>query len=313
MNPPAAKPVQRFGPETWAEVAGRDWSLWDLWFCAIAVADHRGELDALARAFADDLRSVGGLHRRDANEAKLSHARDLAERLTATGLAPVDVATPAVVADQKVMRRAREKVLRSSHLEGRACTPAFHTAGLEFADAADDSYGNVGQARTDAWLTYLAIDWRATAIEPEVYWRDLCELRLWEPYAVDHQHENAWFRSARTADIDLIEAILLDLEEEHRNAVLDHQADDAVDALADLYLATTARARYVSAARRIGSRSWRPIVAMAESHLKARDSSGALEVFRAADQAGFHRDHLRRRCLAMTGVDLATETEGTTR
>ena len=34
--------------------------------------------------------------------------------------------------------------------------------------------------RTEAWLTYLAIEWRAAGMDPAAYWQDLCELRLWE-------------------------------------------------------------------------------------------------------------------------------------
>ena len=29
--------AQRFGPELWAERAGREWSLWDLWFSVVAL------------------------------------------------------------------------------------------------------------------------------------------------------------------------------------------------------------------------------------------------------------------------------------
>ncbi|MGH9268038.1 MAG: hypothetical protein ACRD0D_07665 [Acidimicrobiales bacterium] len=35
---------------------------------------------------------------------------------------------------------------------------AFHTAGLELADRADDSYGNIGELRENAWRTYPTID-----------------------------------------------------------------------------------------------------------------------------------------------------------
>ena len=93
-------------------------------------------------------------------------------------------------------------------------------------------------SRTEAWLTYLCIDWRTAGIDPNPYWQDLCELLVWEPYAVDHGNETAWFSSARRSDVDMIEAILLALEAEHRRVVLDYEADAALEALADLYLAT---------------------------------------------------------------------------
>jgi hypothetical protein len=50
-----------------------------------------------------------------------------------------------------------------------------------------------------------------------------------------------------------------------------------------------------------------PIEAMAESALGSGRPDLALEVFRAADRPGFHQEHLRRRCLALTGVDIGEE------
>lgn len=386
MSSASSRRVQRFGPETWAEVSGREWSLWDLWFCVVAVLDHDGDLGAMGETFVDRLRSRG-MDQRDANEAKLSHLTDLQRRLAEKELTTTGLAAPEVLADKKITRRAREKVTGRMNLEHRARTTAmintprhllehraryghwsdfpsdptrffekfrptvvrkdfvtkgktfavaermekrladldgprrtlpdrlalyraFHTAGLELADAADDSYGVIGEVRTAAWLTYLSIDWRSAGIDPEDYWRDLCELRLWDPYGLAYQNETAWFGSVGKDDVDRIETILLDLEAEHRAVVLDYEADDAAVAIADLYVATGARDRYESAALRLGSQSWRSIESMAESQLKARDRPGAVAVFRAADQPGWHRDVLRRKCLAMTGVDLAGEAQG---
>jgi hypothetical protein len=45
-------------------------------------------------------------------------------------------------------------------------------------------------------------------------------------------------------------------------------------------------------------------VALAESALTANRHELAVEVFRAADQPGMHRDLLRDRCLKLTGVRL---------
>jgi hypothetical protein len=309
--------------------------------------------------------------------------RDLQARLAAAGMGVDDLATAGAMGDKAVGRRAREKVVRQSCLDGRALTPAmidtprrvlqhrarhgawprfpadpsrfferfrptvirkdgvskgrtfsvvralekrladldgprrslvdrlalyraFHTAGLELADRANDSYGNIGQLRVEAWQTFLAIDWRATGIDPEVYWRDACELLVWERYGLDYRHETAWFGSAQPADVDRIEAVLLDLSNGHRVVVLDYEADRAEEALADLYVATRSRDRFGAVAGRLGSRAWRPIVAMAESQLKAGNAAGAVAIFEAADQPGWHRDHLRGRCRELTGTDLGT-------
>lgn len=385
MTEAKAKRAQHFGPEVWERRAGADWSLWDLWFCVVAVRDHDGDLDALADGFVEAIRKPG-FGNREPNEARLSHLHDLHARLDAAGLTAADLADADVLADKRIATRAREKVTGRVSLEGRACTPAmldtprrrlehraryghwssfpsdptvffekfrptversggvtkgktgaiasrlekrlagldgprrtlpdrlalyraFHTAGLELADAADDSYGTIGEVRSAAWRTYLTIDWRTAGITPDAYWQDLCELRLWEPYGLDYQAEDAWFRSARKQDVPVVESILLALEAEHRAAVLDHPADEALEALADLYVATRSRDRYAMAARQLGSRAWRPIDTMARSQLAAKDRAGAIAVFEAADQPGFHRDHLRKVCLSLTGVDLADESD----
>lgn len=369
------KRVQRFGAETWVQRAGRDWSLWDLWFSVVAVLDHDGDLDALAAGLSESVRRPAmGTGR--AAEAKLSHVRDMATRLTDAGLTVDDLADADVLADKVVVRRARDKVTGRASLEYRAKTPAmidtprsrlrqrarfghwsafpsnpdrfydkiaaavrrkqhvtkgqsfamidrlvnrldeldgprrtlidrfalyrgFHTAGLELADNADDSYGAIGEARTEAWLTYLSIDWRSTGIEPDSYWRDVCELRIWEPYAIDHDNSVAWFASASVAEVDLIEPILLELESEHRDVVLDWEADEAHQALADLYIATGSHHRFSGAAQRLGSQWWQPIEAMATALLEAGKRDEAVAVFAAADQPGRQRDYLRRRRQAL--------------
>lgn len=66
-------------------------------------------------------------------------------------------------------------------------------------------------------------------------------------------------------------------------------------------MSTGSRDRFVLAAGRVGSRAWGPIETMARSSPGADDVAGAVAVFRAADQPGFHREYLRRLCLKMTG------------
>lgn len=374
------KRIQRFGPEPWDEIAGRTWSLWDLWFSVVAVLDHDGDLDGLADVFIDALRSHR-LSDRSSNEARLSHLIDLELRLRDVGLQPADLARSDVLVDQRIVKRAREKVSGRVSLEWRASTPAmidtprrllqhrarydhwrsfpsdpapffdrfrrtvdrkgfvtknqtfaiantlrrrladldgprrklpdrlalyraFHTAGLEIADAADDSYGVIGETRTEAWLTYLDIDWRSTGMPPGNYWQDLCELIIWEPYAIDHGNETAWFASAKSDEVDLIEGVLLTLEDEHRAVVLDYEANAALEALADLYVAIAARDRYVGIASQLPSRSWQHVESMARSQMSAGDREGAIAVYRAAVAGGSGSEHLRQRCLALTDHDL---------
>ena len=183
---------------------------------------------------------------------------------------------------------------------------AFHTAGLVLADRTDDSYGEVGWARTSVWKTYLSLDWRATAVEPVAYWSDICRLLIWEPYAIDYREETAWFSQVRADEIELVAGILRTSEADLRAAILDWEADRALAAVAHLYLATDHVGGFVEAAQALGSRSWVPIVAMAKHALEAGDRRTAAAVFDAADQPGFHRAFLAkwRKRLRSLRVDL---------
>lgn len=172
---------------------------------------------------------------------------------------------------------------------------AFHTAGLVLADRTDDSHGNVGEARTSAWETYLSLDWRATGIEPAAYWFDICNMLIWEPYAIDHQAETKWFSQVKADEVELVAELLRTSEVELRAAILDWEADRALEAVAHLYVATDHVDGFVEAAQALGSRSWMPIVAMAEHALAAGDRETAALVFDAADQVGFHRRTLAER------------------
>ncbi|MGH9091045.1 MAG: hypothetical protein ACRDZR_06655 [Acidimicrobiales bacterium] len=111
-----------FGPEPWSEQAGRSWSYWDLWFAAAAVSDHAGSLDELEARLVEELRSH--LDGRQGAESKLSHLADLQSRLEEAGLTPADLATPDVLADKRVLAKARKK-MSDRWVEGRAMTPSM--------------------------------------------------------------------------------------------------------------------------------------------------------------------------------------------
>src|SRR5207244_3130846 len=88
-----------------------------------------------------------------------------------------------------VVRRLEERlrVMDDAGLgaaERLALYRAFHTAGLELADRADDSYGIVGELRREAWRTYVDLDWAGTGMAAEDYWADLCDLVVFEDYAL---------------------------------------------------------------------------------------------------------------------------------
>ena len=208
------------------------------------------------------------------------------------------------VTRQLQQRLARFDGPRRAVADRLALYRAFLTVGVELAERGDDSYGNIGELRLDAFKTYLSIDWAATGSEPEHYWQDLCELLVTEVYALTYQHETLPFQHVAAGQAELIEAILLALADEHRAAYQDYQADEAMELVAWLHIAGRRYTHYTDAARRLGSDHWMPIVALAESALSARRHDLAVAVFAAADQPGRHRDHLRDRCIKLTGVRL---------
>ncbi|GJM36660.1 MAG: hypothetical protein R8F63_20565 [Acidimicrobiales bacterium] len=85
------------------------------------------------------------------------------------------------VVDRLVTRLADLDGPRRKLVDRVSLYRAFHTAVLVLADRTDDSHGNVGEARTTAWETYLALDWRGAGVEPAAYWRDICALLIWDP------------------------------------------------------------------------------------------------------------------------------------
>lgn len=180
---------------------------------------------------------------------------------------------------------------------------AFHTVGLELAHRGDDSYGVIGELRLEAFKTYLAIDWTTAGMDPVDYWQDLCELLVCETHALTYDDDTLPFRHVPAGQADLVETILLSLEAEYRAAYEDFQADEAVQLVAWLHLAGRRYTEYVDTARLLGSDHWRPIVALAESALAGHRHELAIDVFRAADQPGHHRDHLRAKCQQLTDVN----------
>jgi hypothetical protein len=208
-----------------------------------------------------------------------------------------------------VTRQLRERLERRDRAdltvgERLGLYRAFHTVGLELADRADDSYGVIGELRLDAFRTYVSLNWAAAGMAAGDYWQDLCELLVAESYALTHREETLPFERVADEHVALVEAILLGLAGEWRAAYQDFHADEAEQLVAWLQVAGCRYDRYVETARRLGSKAWMPIVALAGSALSAHDQPLAVAVFQAADQPGAHRDYLRQRCLELTGARL---------
>jgi hypothetical protein len=182
---------------------------------------------------------------------------------------------------------------------------AFHTVGLELAHRGDDSYGVIGELRLDAFTTYLAIDWATAGMDPVDYWQDLCELMVCETHALTYEDDALPFRRVPTGQAELVETTLVGLADEYRAAYEAYQADEAVQLIVWLHVAGRRYSNYVETAHRLGSDHWRPVVALAESALTGNRPQLAVDVFRAADRPGHHREHLRTKCVQLTGESLS--------
>lgn len=105
MNGSGKTPI--YGPEPWITKLETVWSYWDLWFCVVALADHHGDLDALAQAIEDGGRSFWG----GTVEAKLCHLDDLRRRMAEAGV-DARALSAGEDTDPRVRSKARTKVLK---------------------------------------------------------------------------------------------------------------------------------------------------------------------------------------------------------
>jgi len=98
------------------------WSYWDLWFCVVALADHDGDLDALAEAIENGGRwSASGTV-----EAKLSHLDDLERRMAEAGIDARELAAGEDT-DPRTRTKARTKVLKQGLYPRDMTEPMWHT------------------------------------------------------------------------------------------------------------------------------------------------------------------------------------------
>ncbi|MQB00253.1 MAG: hypothetical protein GEU78_08170 [Actinobacteria bacterium] len=187
-----------------------------------------------------------------------------------------------------------------------ACYRGFLTALMQAMDHLDDSYGAVGDLFQEHLPTYIGLPWEDTGITPEAYYVDFIVFAVWDNYALTDQRLGAFFRSITKERFDLAEEILLTQEKQLRTLSqdfpsLEFYAEEALDLLAELYVAKRRYDRFVPAAARMGSEKWERITTMAELALAEGRRDLALAVFAAADQPGFHRDYLRQQCVKLTG------------
>ena len=307
-----------YGPEPWRTVRKVVWSHWYLWFCVVTVANHDGDLGALAAAIEDGGRSSGS----GTTEAKLSHLDDLTRRLAEAGIdrrdappaAPASVRAgttrpPAAVCrlTRAVLRAAGERARRRVPVKRpdvSARAPNRGRALLTFCyramERCDDSYGLIGELAQEALFNYARLAFAPAGIAAEDWCEDLCELLIWEDWGLLHRHETKPFAQLNGPLADHAERFLLALSDELRGHRLRHQADQALENVAYLHIAAGRLTSFAPAAAKLGSDRWMPIVALAQAAITRGRPDIARAVFAAADQPGLQRDYLHERCTELT-------------
>jgi hypothetical protein len=114
------------GTDTAVDLSGAqgdavEFSFWDLWYALVAVSDFDGDLEQLAEALRTQRRATL-LHREDAVR-KLSHLRDLQQRLREAGITVDQIvsANPALSSVEK--RRAPGRILKHNERQYERSAP----------------------------------------------------------------------------------------------------------------------------------------------------------------------------------------------
>lgn len=200
------------------------------------------------------------------------------------------------------MRDRNDRATASDPAQRLAARRALVTYMYCTMERCDDSYGVLGQLGREALITYAKLPPRSAGIAAEDWCEDLCELVTWERWGLLLGHETAVFANVHGALADHAERFLLAPADELRAHRLAYEAGEAQQNVAHLQIAHGRVTRFVPTATALGSDHWRPIVAMAEAALARGRSDVARATFAAADRPGRHRDHLRQRCVELTGA-----------
>ena len=123
-------------------------------------------------------------------------------------------------------RRCRKLAKGLNPAEELALHRAFHTVWCELQERGDDSYGAIGDLRSEAWKTYITLNPQAASMDPAVWWTDLADLVVWDDYALTHQIETLHWLPLPTNLIDVIDRHLTALADTYDSVHL-HQHVDA--------------------------------------------------------------------------------------
>ncbi len=177
-------------------------------------------------------------------------------------------------------------------------------AGIEaFVGGLRDSDGAMASTLGEVFAGSGRLDSRASGITAELFVRDVCELAVWDDYAILYQGETAPYVTFGPDELELAEHLLLDLEVELRRVRLRYWADEAVVQIASAMIGARRFDGFVRVAIRLGCEHWMPIAAIARAAMSARRVTLARQVM-GATIAGpdAHGEHLYRLCIEITGL-----------
>jgi hypothetical protein len=127
--------------------------------------------------------------------------------------------------------------LEAKHANDPPTLLAVRRAGLTTSALAhrrcDDSYGILGEQTSQATLRFTDTDWRATGIDPAVFWRDVLEVLIeLGNYGVPSRHENELMANlGADRDRALLEQVVDDLHASYIADRLDFQAREVKEFL----------------------------------------------------------------------------------
>ena len=147
---------------------------------------------------------------------------------------------------------------------------AFLTWYYEAAEVCDDSYGGLGDVAGEAVVAYAGTDRRAAGIGAEVFWRDLLQWCVFAAnYGLLHAAKVTVLRRGGVGrDLDLAEAILVDLAEVYANARMRFHAEEALCLRACAMVAAGKLTRFEPAAAAIGSDNWGALDVMVDAAIE---------------------------------------------
>jgi hypothetical protein len=122
----------------------------------------------------------------------------------------------------------RIALLLESEAEQMALRRAAVTLIVESMEHVDDSGADMANLFDDVWNAYLAMPWERTAILPEVFFRDLIELAIWESYGLISTL-GPFFCTLAPDDLTVVETVFAEVLSELRDGGFARQEERALE------------------------------------------------------------------------------------